>query len=501
MKMKTILGFALGMTLCMDVFSQPVAIDDGKVMFLRNRVRTYVEEMRMEVTQDSNASRLLSKDAFRQYMRQHFTLINYDRETFTEGNSAALKISDDKTSLNLALSHQRNGLIVTVGTALNIKDNSGTLFTGSTPTTGTQFNINFSGLFSSFVKKPFFWAQKIYYDDDVRLLNYSVRRALADSLNTVYVLRNPNLIGPLRRRLIVQDSTIRSNLSQLAHARSQGLDTIRIQTILTTAIDEREKVMTEIKKLPYSGGGPELFEKLKKETDQKRINKEIGTEGVTVFQMLWGSIGGSYRRDNYKTYDTLRAVSKRAGEQPFDGWSLVLGTHYYFQRTPMWIAFSGNRVFNSIYFGLTYSMAGSNSFAGLDENNYSVIKAATSKDTVFQISTSDKLRNTTGKEFSRFLVHKVGVQFTGMIGTKQFFGLNVSGSIESSSPKGTTYNSRLGLLFRFIDSADQKSKVNFEVFLALDDFENVNKSKVSAVWDRRQIGISASVPFRKVFFK
>jgi hypothetical protein len=151
--------------------------------------------------------------------------------------------------------------------------------------------------------------------------------------------------------------------------------------------------------------------------------------------------------------------------------------------------------------GLSYAVTGSNTFAGLDETNYSVIKTTSSRDTVFQVSTADKLRNISGIEFTRFLVHKFTFQITGMMGKKQFFGLNFSAGTESSTVKGTTYNLRQGLLFRFADSADQKARVNFELFLALNDFENVNKSKINNVWDRREIGISASVPFQKVFFK
>jgi hypothetical protein len=79
--------------------------------------------------------------------------------------------------------------------------------------------------------------------------------------------------------------------------------------------------------------------------------------------------------------------------------------------------------------------------------------------------------------------------------------MNCPGNVEDSGENGTTFNSRFGLLFRFMDSSDQKSKVNFEVFLALTDFNNINKSKKDDVWDRRTIGISASVPFQKVFFK
>jgi hypothetical protein len=87
-----------------------------------------------------------------------------------------------------------------------------------------------------------------------------------------------------------------------------------------------------------------------------------------------------------------------------------------------------------------------------------------------------------------------------MFGTKQFVGLNVVSGGEFQSGNKPVFNLRSGLVFRFMNSEKEKSAVNFELFVSFRDMTDTQESGKS-VWQNKLIGISANVPFEKVFFR
>jgi hypothetical protein len=470
--------------------------DQAKLLQIKDSIEQYVTAQRADIYNDSINDDFFSDKALRSYFDRYFTLINYERETFTDGNSAALKITDNHTRLNLTLSKKFKKSILSMGTALNISDNSGTLFTGSKPTAGTQFFINNSLLLP---------VKKLMYDDGYRFANYKARRDILDSIYAVHVKKNPNSIPVLNAKLIKQSALITAYDSVLAiyspvNTAAARDSVLKYQELLTTAVGAREKLVAELKAIEVRKDVEDIVKEIRAGTESRSIQRETATDGVTSFRLSWFSYGFSYRKDTYKTYDADLPLSERIGEKQFDGFSFTTGFNFYFQRNPMWINFANKRFFNSIYANINYSAAYDNTFAALKETSLTIIKNTVSNDTVYQFSSTEKLRDVTDKAFKRYFVHKVGFQFTGMMGKKQFWGVNITGNSGVSAEEDPVYNLRTGILFRFLDSADQKSKVNFEIFLGLNDLSDTKETDKSA-WKRREIGISASVPFQKVFFK
>lgn len=450
--------------ICMFIFMQGISQQNAelKVAKVASIVSQYSSEKFQEIVQDTVDQRFFSRKAYDLFFDKYFTLINYQRETFTDGNSAALKISEDKTNLNLTLSKKAQNFIFSIGTILNVSDQSGTLFTGNKPTAGTQFFFNQSYLLSG--------KRLLKFEDDERQSNYQKRLQVVDSVANLYTIRNPVYISVLLRKLAEADSAIEKTQGELM--RAVGKDTVlKYQEALVKAIDEKEKLKNELKKIDSEGTPKKIGKTIVSASDKIALAKELETSGVTIFRMQWFSIGGSYRKDTYGTYDSLLHFDKRIGEKQFDGIALNGSYNFYWQRTEDWIAFRKTRGFNSFYGNINYTASKSNSYADITETTLSIINSISSHDTTYEFSSQQKLRPFAGKSFNELWVHRIGLQTTGMLGMKQFFGLNLSGNAELAKTREPVFNTRLGLLFRFIDSEDEKSRVNFEVFLSLKDLQ------------------------------
>jgi hypothetical protein len=275
---------------------------------------------------------------------------------------------------------------------------------------------------------------------------------------------------------------------------------------LLNLIAERDKLIPEINSFRIVKDSATVLSEIKTTAEETTVKKELKNEGVTVFKFSWINTSINYQRYNYKTYDGDLSIDERIDERSFDGLGFSVGYNLFWQRNPGWIEFLNKldkpkgRGLNSIYFSVNYTLSRSNNYASIQEQKLNIINSYTLNDTVYQFSSEEKLRNVSGKPFKTFLSHRIGLQFTGMIGKKQFFGINIVPAIEFSEDEDAKIGSRVGALFKFKDSADQKAKVNFELFISLDDWADTKTTDKSA-WERKTIGLSASVPLQKVFFK
>jgi len=486
--MKTLLFFILVCFCFKSVYSQ---VDTTKIRQIGRYVQTYHATALAELADDTLNERYFSKGAYDRFFDKYFTQIKYERESFTEGNSASLNVTDNKTRLNLTLSQKSDNWIFSLGTSLNISDNSGVLFSGDKPTAGTEFSASFSYLVPR-------W-RFLKFQGPAQDNNYTKRRELLDSLNEVYYKRNPNYAYLLLEKI--------QNLNSLCNRYENIVNTekdLRIKAAyrdsLVSAIDKRTKALQEAKSLDDGITSAEDFNAaLTQKAEEMAIVKQLETDGVTLFRFRWLTGGVLYRRDSYSTYDSLLYFSKRIDSKNFDKWTLNATYNFFWQRTDSWIAFTESKFINSVYANINYSLIRTNTFEDLKDQTLAVTRIKVQNDTTYEFATQKKIRDISKKDFSTSWMHRIGAVGTAMIGKRQFFGINVSAQANIKD-ETTVWNGRFGLLFRFKDSETEKSKVNFELFLALNDFSDEGKSNKSA-WNRKEIGISANVPFQKVFFR
>jgi hypothetical protein len=264
-------------------------------------------------------------------------------------------------------------------------------------------------------------------------------------------------------------------------------------------MDKKKKALQDAKAIDDGTMADDFIPGLAKKAEELSIEKQLETEGVTYFRFRWLTGGASYRKDSYTTYDSLLSFAKRIDSRDFDKWTLKLAYNFFWQRTDAWIDYIGSKFINSVYFNLNYSLVRINSFEDLKDQTLSITRVRVQNDTTYEFASQKKVKDISKKTYSNDWMQQVGGTLTAMMGKKQFFGLNLSSQTEITSDK-TVWNERLGLLFRFLNSEKDKSKVNFELFLALNDVSDEAKTNKSA-WKRKEIGVSLNVPFEKVFFR
>lgn len=454
---------------------------------IKQDVAKYRQRVEVEIECDSIRKMFFSERAYNKYFDRYFTLLNYERESFTDGNSASLKTTNEQTKLSVTASHKsRRKSILSLNVGLNIKDNSGMLFTNEKPTDGTQIAINHSQILENHQK----WLK---YDTRSQDANYEARRAVIDSLYYVHAYKRQIIADSVRQRLNDVNASIKVIT---AHDPVRDGDKQKLLKLIA----EREKLVSAVESFRITKDPAELMMDIQKAAEEASVKKELATEGVMEFMLAWITTGMSYQRSNYKTYDGNLPVAHRIGETPFDGIGFSLAYNLYWQRNPNWIEFRNTKGLNSLYVAATFTLSRTNNYALIDEQNLEISNSYTQGDTVYQFTRPQKLRDITGKGFDSYLLQRIGLQFTGMIGKQQFFGVNLVPGIEWSEKTPVKVNSRVGALFKFKDSADQKAKVNFELFLLLEDWTD-SMGTDKSVWKRKSIGISTSVPLKKVFFK
>lgn len=486
-------------------YEKIVALGDTLRIFKAVQDRAIAEDSSFMVASDT-VPRYLSKPAFNKFFDEYFTLLNYQRQSFAEGNSASAEVSDNSTRVNLTLSKKVRTSIISLGTVLNIKDNTGTLFSGDKPTTGTQINAGYSVLLKN-------RRSNFFYNVGEQRVNYRARKETLDSLELLYRENNPSLYLVLIDKLN-QANAGKETASDSIQRYEQILPRARTQAqrgeidkkirqwrnALVAARAEVAKITAELKKLQFDQPLAEFANGIQKRTIDQMIKKELRHEGITQFSLHWLSFGSSYKRELYDTYDSTLTFTKRVDSRSFNTWTFSATYNYYRSKTPY--NKKKNKLalfFHSVYGGFSYSVTTSNNYSGLEEANISIQTIKTNKDSLYVFSTDKKLRNITTRSFETYLVHRWGAQFTGMFGREEFVGVNVITSLDREKSL-TTYNLRSGLLFRFKNSDDTKPKVNFEIFLNLKDLNN-NKDSDKNAWQRKQIGIATVIPFDKVFFK
>lgn len=463
-------------------------------------ISNYTQRKLEEITIDSSSGKYLSHEAFNRFFDRYFTLISYEKETFTDGNSAALKVTDNETKLNLTLSKKNNSSIFSIGTALNISDNSGTLFSNNKPTAGTQFFVNHSLLLTPL--------SALDFNEDFRKSNYQNRRYILDSISSIHMIQRPAMLPVLTHKLSEVNFKIDSLMQRIKvlehlnihHDPSVTVSIIESQEKLTDALELKAKINNQLQNLILNKSLANTIKNIKEGAEEASIKRELNAEGVNTFRLQWLSTGISYKRNSYATYDSTMIFSKRIDQKTFDNWSFSAGYNFFWQRTDQWIERNHYKGLNSVYAGITYSGTNSNSYSSINESSLNILRSVTNNDTIYEFSTSQKLRDISGKKFKRDWIHKIGIQGTGMFGKKQFGGINIILNSQLEGSRQPIFNAHVGGLFRFIDSYDEKSKVNFELFIAFNDVTDVNE-KGRSVWNRKEIGITASVPFGKVFFR
>jgi hypothetical protein len=468
---------------------------------INGRVEDSIEAYRarhLQIISSQRDSMIYSEPAFASYMEKAFTQVNFNRLNVAEGNSASVEFKDGDTKMNLSIAGRKKLWTYTLGTTVSVSDKSGTLFSKEKPTSGTGFNFGLSRLLQS--------KSNLEFDDDVQSLIPLFRKMALDSVSNNFGIGDSIKLEELIVEYEKTENEINTKNQQIQklvseHSKNKGKDTliIKANNELIELISKREKCYKQLKPLLATTSWKVYDKRFKKSALAADIASMINAGGIYQYRLNWLSFQGGYKRNTYATYNDDLKFDERIGKKNADIWNGQVSYNFYWQETPYQIERAGRSFFSSRFLSMVYGISTGNSYDLLDQTTLNIIKETRQSDTVYQFVTSGKYRDITKVNFTKNVVHKPGVQFSSSFGEKQFMGMNILLGGEFAGTNQPVYNFRGGLLFHFNDSEDEKSKVNFEIFLAFGDMADTRKIGGS-VWKRREIGITTTVPFSKIFF-
>lgn len=441
-----------------------------------------------------SGTRLMPTTSFNKFINKYFSYLSFDKEEIPPGNSISLKPTSNDTRLLANLTYKR-GLfqLYSFGTELDYSDNVGNIISGKNFTSNTSFFFNFAKLNTG--------SRKIWYDPNKAIVmkkkNIAFIEKYQDEVFANYNVKFKRLFTELKKTESLVDS--------LSKIRSPH-DTTR------AALGEARKLKYDLKdsiaelKIPDASGAviPEdiieaVVKYLRDTLRTKTENIDINTDAWTRLQLSWFSGGIKYTREAYKTYDSLKAFSDRVEDFTFDKWSLNLSYNFMRERSK-WYNDFWKKGIRSFYLNVAYKLSRDNNYTSIDEQEMLVSKNSGRNDTTNQLQNKAKVRDISGAIYKKSWTHQFGVNATIIFAKSEIMGLNLGLNTELGKLQKPLFNSKIGLLFRFKDSADSKSKVNFEIFLQLNDLAD-NKETDKSPWQRKAIGINTSIPFSTIFFK
>lgn len=440
---------------------------------------------------------VMPRSYFDKFIRKYFSYMATEKAGLPDGNSVSFTPTSNSTKLQANLARKSNTVIYNAGFSADFSDNIANLFSESDVTSNTAFYINLS-----FLRRKH------------SLIEFDANKAFNNNQNKIMLVRqfangfNLKYLSDYEQDLSTYNKT-KQQLDTLIKQPDfvQQIDSIR--TKILRLKNDLGQLMLKIKSYGlnewdalYAQGADTLLEKKFRDSLTTILDTaEINNNTWSKFRFSWFSGGLTYTRQQYGTYDSAIAFDKRVDDLTFNNVGLTLSFNYFSQRSADDIAvFKG---IGSVYINGSYTLANDVNYAHLDEQDFLKLQQVSNPDsssnTIYQFQKASKLRNISGKKKEIDWLHTFSVQSILSFGKSSFMGVDMG--LTGAYGKLTTpvYNGKLGLLFRFINSDDQKSRLNFELFVQFNDW-NDSKASGKSTWQRKLIGLSTTIPFNKLFF-
>lgn len=437
---------------------------------------------------------VMPKPYFDKFIGKYFSYTATNKVGLPDGNSISITPSTNSTRLQGNLAKKNNKSIYNAGLSTDLSDNISSVVSGKDVTANTTLYLNFS-----FLRRKHsmieFDANEAYNNNQKKILQVRQFQNNLDLKYQVSYQEDWTVYQITRRKL---DSIL------ALPARVQSNDTVRFQIIKIK--NELSAIMAKIKTYGLNEWNAlyninrldsSIEQRLKDSLTTILDTLEINSNAWTRFRFSWFSGGITYNRQQYKTYDSLMEFNKRINDLPFNNTGLTFGFNYFSQRSQAEVAaFDG---IESFYLSAAYSIRNDINYSHLDEKDLVTLNDVSSANTVYQFQKASKVRDISGLEKKTDWLHTFGLQTTVVVGKSSFMGINTGISASYGKLTMPIYNGKIGLLFRYISSEDQKSKLNFELFLELNDWNDSKESSLTT-WQRKTIGFNITIPFNKLFF-
>ncbi len=431
---------------------------------------------------------------FNDFIGRYFSYVVAGRSGLPDGNSVTLTPTTNSTRLNGNLSKRTYKTIYNAGFSADFSNNIANVISGKDVTSNTTFYTNISFLqrkraVISFdandaqnanekkilkireFKNNFAYKYRVTYDTDLAAYN-ALKTQLNDVLSQPTWVRQVDSVAARILKLKNDLGAALVKVKSYGLNENDGMYTARFfDTVLTRQFEDSLKTIID--------------------------TLELNNSAWQRFHFTWLSGGLTYTRQGLKTYDNALSFNDRIADLTFNNVGLIIGFNYLSQKNPVTAKEQSGPA--SFYFTGSYTIANDLNYTHLNEMDVDKYYQVVNNDTVYRFDKNQKVRDISGKNKQTDWLHTAALQTIIVLSKTNFIG--ISAGLTGTFGKFTTpvYNGRLGLLFRFVNSDDQKSKLNFEIFLQLNDWRDVGGSGHST-WQRKVVGFNVAVPFNKLFF-
>lgn len=452
------------------------------------RLRAVYEDSSLQ-----HGDKLLSKAYFDKFFSKWLSYVNVAKDGYPDGNSVLLAPNSAATRLRTTLASKLNNVIVNAGAEANFANNIANVITKRDVNAATSF---FSSV--SFLPKM---SRKIAYDanrgpqndsDKIELLekfllsaekkydtDYTVDSTSFQHLrDTVAVIKNAG--GAPQPKLLLDYYAARDKLRGYGFNENQGFyDAGFLKTRIQSMKDSVQRVLDSI---------------------------ELNNDAIMHFGFDWFTGSFTYTHNDYTTYNGAAPFQSRIGDLPFDSLAFNVGFNYLFDRNQQYQNFAGTSFLDkkwlrSFFFAVNYNLARDLNYAHLTPVNVVTTQNITSgaTDSSYQLQSQAKAVNITKIPKLTGWLHTFSAKTVVVFSKSSLMGWDLAFSAGYGKLVQPIYTAQVGAIFRFADSQSQKSTCNFELFLRLPDMADSQGTGQSA-WQRKIIGINASIPFGKLFF-
>jgi len=443
----------------------------------------------------TNGEQLMTKEYFDKFINKYFSYVVTTKAGLPDGNSVSLQPTSNSTTIQANLSHKSSNAIFNAGLQADYSSSVANLFSGKDVTGNTSLFTNFSFLNIG--------TRKIQYDANLAINNndakiQKIRQFMAD-LDVKYKVSYATDSLPYYKAIHDLDSVAAEQNKKATDSNARKMMLLR-DAIFTAGAKLKAYGLNERKAL-YEVNGilDDVNQQLKDSLKTLLDTMEINNNAWLYFRFGWFSAGLTYMQQQFKTYDSSLAFAKRINDMTFNNAGLTISYNYIFQRSAQFAKMNPSKSMQSWYFSAAYTLGNDLNYTHLDTVDLLTIHQVRGGDSLYQFQSDAKVRDISGQPKRISWSHTFAVQTTLALTQSNFMGLTTAFSTKISPFASPVYNGTLGLLFRFINTDSQQSKVNFQIFLQLNDWGD-SKGTGKSTWQRKTIGFSAAIPFSNLFF-
>lgn len=452
-------------------------ISDTMVQYISNlKVQTNLAISKNKL--QSNRNVFISPRSFDILFSKQISMINTGKEHIYEGSALTLKNSSDATKANLNFTFRLSDVTYFgLGVEAGISEGIATLFKDGEGVPG----VTYIGSLSFTPKK----ARKLFANKQD---NESVNRL--SQIRTDYYNLNEKYYN----------TYYTTNYLRILKE-YQSFDSLKLDDdTYVKGYDGQVKLISDIDGYDIRMKEKEVRHKLKSKIDHDLYEIEVNDEAVEAMKISWFSGNLKYSKLKYQTFNDNYYFYEKLGSRIFEKWEFSLAFNQVYKKSE-----SDAKPLNRYFINAGLNFRKRNEYEDADKRDYQLeVLKGNSQDSTIVYEKKNNLIDVTNTGFISTWECEPYFFFVTPLTKREVVSASVGASAKFRESSLPVYEPKFGLVFNVIEEEKSTSKINFELFVKVEDVFNVYKEKNIAnnrgTFSKRAVfGINTVVPFSKIF--